>query len=57
MIKLDLSMDEANNLAALLDAAVKALGMQGAKAAVVLMYRLEAAVAAAKADDGPIAAP
>ena len=39
---------ELNSLGALLDAAVKATGMQGAKAAVPIYSKLEAAVAEAK---------
>lgn len=49
MITVTFSQDDLNALAALLDAAVKATGMQGAKAAVPLFAKLEAAVAAANA--------
>jgi hypothetical protein len=45
MITLTLTQDEVNALGALLDAAVKATGIQGAKAAVPLFAKLEAAVA------------
>ena len=47
MITLTLSQDEVQALGALLDAAVKATGIQGAKAAVPLFAKLEAAVAEA----------
>jgi len=43
MITLNLTNEEANALGALLDAAVKATGIQGAKAAVVLFEKLEQA--------------
>ena len=49
MITVTFSQDDLNTLAALLDAAVKATGMQGAKAAVPLYAKLEAAVAEANA--------
>lgn len=49
MINLTLSQDEVQALGALLDAAVKATGIQGAKAAVPLYTKLEAAVAEANA--------
>jgi hypothetical protein len=47
VINLTLSQDEVQALGALLDAAVKATGIQGAKAAVPLFAKLEAAVAEA----------
>ena len=47
MITLTLNQNEVQALGALLDAAVKATGIQGAKAAVPLYAKLEAAVAAA----------
>jgi hypothetical protein len=47
MITLTLNQEEVNSLGALLDAAVKATGIQGAKAAVPLFAKLEAAVAEA----------
>ena len=49
MITITFSQEELQNLGALLDAAVKATGMQGAKAAVPLFAKLEAAVAEANA--------
>ena len=49
MITVTFSQEDLNALAALLDAAVKATGMQGAKAAVPLYAKLEQAVAAANA--------
>jgi hypothetical protein len=49
MITLTLTQDEVQALGALLDAAVKATGIQGAKAAVPLFTKLEAAVAEANA--------
>ena len=48
-ITLTLNGDEIQALGALLDAAVKATGIQGAKAAVPLYAKLEAAVAEANA--------
>lgn len=47
MINISFSQDEIQALGALLDAAVKATGIQGAKAAVPLFAKLEAAVAEA----------
>jgi hypothetical protein len=47
MINLTLDQNEVQALGALLDAAVKATGIQGAKAAVPLFAKLEAAVAEA----------
>jgi hypothetical protein len=47
MITLALDQNEVQALGALLDAAVKATGIQGAKAAVPLYAKLEAAVAEA----------
>jgi len=49
MITLTLDQNEVQALGALLDAAVKATGIQGAKAAVPLFAKLEAAVAEANA--------
>ncbi len=49
MITLTLNQDEVQALGALLDVAVKASGIQGAKAAVPLFAKLEDAVAAANA--------
>jgi hypothetical protein len=46
-VNISLNSSELQALGALLDAAVKATGMQGAKAAVPLYEKLEAAVAAA----------
>jgi len=43
MITLNLTNEEANALGALIDMAVKASGIQGAKAAVVLFEKLEQA--------------
>lgn len=48
-VKIELSQEELNALGALLDAAVKALGMQAAKPALAIMAKLEAAVAEANA--------
>ena len=47
MIELSLTPDEANALARLIDAAVKAHGIEAAKAALPLFDKLEAAVKAA----------
>jgi len=49
MITLTLNQEEVQALGALLDAAVKATGIQGAKAAVLLYAKLEQAVAEANA--------
>lgn len=49
MITITLNQEELQALGALLDAAVKATGMQGAKAAVPLFDKLEKAVAEANA--------
>ena len=49
MITITLTQEELQALGALLDAAVKATGIQGAKAAVPLYAKLEAAVAEANA--------
>ena len=48
MIKLELTEDEAQALAGLLDAAVKSLGLRAVKDAAVLMDKLEQAVQAGK---------
>ena len=53
MITLTLDQNELQALGALLDAAVKATGIQGAKAAVPLYAKLEQAVAAANAKPEP----
>lgn len=47
MITVTFTQEELNALGALLDAAVKSTGLQGAKAAVTLFEKLEAAVAEA----------
>ena len=49
MITIELTNEELQALGALIDAAVKATGIQGAKAAVPLYAKLEAAVAEANA--------
>ena len=49
MLTITFTQDELHALGALLDAAVKATGMQGAKAAVPLYEKLEKAVAEANA--------
>ena len=46
-VQISFTQSELQALGALLDAAVKATGMQGAKAAVPLFEKLEAAVAEA----------
>ena len=53
VITLTLTNEELQALGALLDAAVKATGIQGAKAAVPLYAKLEAAVAEANAKPEP----
>ncbi len=49
MVNVTFTQDELNSLAALLDAAVKATGLQGARAAIPLIDKLEQAVAEANA--------
>lgn len=46
MLKLEFTIDEANQIVSLLDAAVRANGMKAALAAVPIVQRLEAAAAA-----------
>lgn len=53
MITITLTNEELQALGALLDAAVKATGIQGAKAAVPLYEKLEAAVSEANANPKP----
>ena len=53
VITITLTNEELQALGALLDAAVKATGIQGAKAAVPLYAKLEAAVAEANAKPEP----
>lgn len=53
-VKIELNSTELQALGALLDAAVKATGMQGAKAAVPLYEKLEKAVAEAN-NPAPVA--
>jgi len=48
MITLTLTNEEANALGALIDISVKATGIQGAKAAVMLFEKLEQAAKAAQ---------
>lgn len=48
-VSIDFNSSELQALGALLDAAVKATGMQGAKAAVPLFEKMEKAVAEANA--------
>lgn len=47
MINVTFNQEELNALGQLLDVAVKATGIQGAKAALAIMEKLEAAVAKA----------
>jgi hypothetical protein len=42
-MNIELTVDEANALAQLLDAGVKAVGLQGVKAAAAILAKLEAA--------------
>ena len=53
MLTLNLTNEEANALGALLDAAVKATGLQGAKAAVIIFDKLEQAAKAAQTVETP----
>ena len=48
-VSVSFTQDELNALGQLLDVAVKASGLQGARPALVIMSKLEAAVAAANA--------
>jgi len=57
MINVTFDQKELNDLGALLDVAVKASGLQGAKPALAILAKLEEAVAAAnapKAEDNEI---
>ena len=57
MVNITFSQDELNSLGVLLDVAVKASGLQGAKPALAILAKLEEAVAAAnapKAEDNEI---
>lgn len=47
------NQDELNAISALLDAAVKATGLQGAKPALAILSKLEAAVSEANAPKPP----
>jgi len=47
MLTVNFTQDELNSLAALLDTAVKATGIQGARAALPIIDKLEQAVAEA----------
>lgn len=49
MLTITFTQDDLNALSALLDAAVKATGIQGAKAALPIIAKLEQAVAEANA--------
>jgi len=51
MITITLTQDELNALSALLDAGVKAIGINAVKPAALLLAKLEAAVAAANAKE------
>ena len=49
------TQDDLNNITALMDMAVKASGLQGARAALVVMAKLEAAIQLANAAPAPAA--
>lgn len=49
MLTITLTQEDLNTIAALLDAAVKATGIQGARAALPIIEKLEKAVAEANA--------
>lgn len=49
MIKIELSNDDLQSLVALIDAGVKAVGLQSVKTAAVVLAKLEMAVAEANA--------
>ena len=53
MIKIELTQDELTALAGLLDAGVKATGLQGVKQAASILTKLEAAVAKANEQKEP----
>ena len=53
MITVTFSQDELTALAALLDAGVKATGLQGVKQAAAILTKLEAAVSEANANPKP----
>lgn len=48
------TQDDLNNLSALIDAAVKAQGLNAARAALVIMAKLEQAVQAANVPPAPV---
>ena len=50
-VTIELNQDELNALSALLDAGVKALGLNAVKPAALLLAKLEAAVAQANAKE------
>ena len=50
---LELTIEEANSLAQLLDAGVKATGLQGVKSAAAILTKLEAAAAASPPEPRP----
>lgn len=52
-VTITLSQDELTALAALLDAGVKATGLQGVKQAAAILTKLEAAVSEANANPKP----
>lgn len=57
-VKLELSQEELQALAGLIDAGVKAMGLQAARPAAVLLGKMEEAVAAANAaQEAPAPAP
>lgn len=47
-VKVELTQDEINNLAGLLDVAVKATGLQGARIAVALIEKIERSIQASQ---------
>lgn len=53
-LTIELSATEIQNLGVLLDAAVKATGIQGGKIAVPIIEKLEAVVAAHNAANAPV---
>ena len=53
-LTIELSASEIQNLGILLDAAVKATGIQGGKIAVPIIEKLEAVVAAHNAANAPV---
>ena len=53
-VTVTLTQEDLNNISALIDAAVKAQGLMAARAGLVIMSKLEAAVQATNASSAPV---